>query len=44
LVTDEEIDQMIGVGTEERRKLSREELDREIARELGEDVDKEEAK
>jgi hypothetical protein len=44
LVTDAEIDQMIGVGTEERKKLSREELDREIARELGEDVDKEEAK
>jgi hypothetical protein len=44
LVTDEEIDQMIGANTEERKKLTREELDREIARELGEDVDKEEAK
>ena len=40
LVTDDEIDQMIGVNTEERRKMTREELDREIARELGEDVEK----
>lgn len=44
LVTDDEIDQMIGVNTEERKKMSREELDREIARELGEDVEKDEAK
>jgi len=44
LVTDDEIDQMIGVSTEERKKLTREELDREIARELGEDVEKDEAK
>ncbi|MCA8914594.1 MAG: hypothetical protein KDB90_04210 [Planctomycetes bacterium] len=44
LVTDDEIDQMIGVNTEERKKLTREELDREIARELGEDVEKDEAK
>jgi hypothetical protein len=44
LVTDEEIDQMIGVSTDERKKMSREELDREIARELGEDVEKDEAK
>jgi hypothetical protein len=44
LVTDAEIDQMIGANTEERKKLTREELDREIARELGEDVDKEEVK
>ncbi|MCB9894373.1 MAG: hypothetical protein H6839_07985 [Planctomycetes bacterium] len=44
LVSDEEIDQMIGVSTEERKKLTREELDREIARELGEDVEKDEAK
>ncbi|MCA8937913.1 MAG: hypothetical protein KDB68_17130, partial [Planctomycetes bacterium] len=40
LVTDEEIDQMIGVSTEDRKKMTREELDREIARELGEDVEK----
>ncbi|MCA8913375.1 MAG: hypothetical protein KDB82_16875 [Planctomycetes bacterium] len=40
LVTDDEIDQMIGTNTEERKKMSREELDREIARELGEDVEK----
>ena len=44
LVTDDEIDQMIGTNTEERKKMSREELDREIARELGEDVEKDEAK
>ena len=44
IVSDEEIDQMIGVSTEDRKKLSREELDREIARELGEDVEKDEAK
>ncbi|MBZ0135952.1 MAG: hypothetical protein K8I27_06225 [Planctomycetes bacterium] len=44
LVTDEEIDQMIGVSTDDRKKLTREELDREIARELGEDVEKDEAK
>ncbi|MCZ7605399.1 MAG: hypothetical protein M5U25_04870 [Planctomycetota bacterium] len=44
LVTDDEIDQMIGVSTEERKKLTREELDREIARELGEDVEKDEVK
>jgi hypothetical protein len=41
LVTDAEIDQMIGASTEERKKMTREELDREIARELGEDVEKE---
>jgi hypothetical protein len=40
LVTDDEIDQMIGVDPADRRKLTREELDREIARELGEDVEK----
>lgn len=44
LVTDEEIDQMIGTNTDERKKMTREELDREIARELGEDVEKDEAK
>ncbi|MHC4839668.1 MAG: hypothetical protein ACYTDT_01755 [Planctomycetota bacterium] len=37
LVSDEEIDQMIGVDSGQRKKLSREELDKEIARELGED-------
>jgi hypothetical protein len=41
LVTDEEIDQMIGLEPGERRKLSREELDREIARTLGEDKEEE---
>lgn len=40
LVTDDEIDQMIGVSSADRKKMSREELDREIARELGEDVEK----
>jgi hypothetical protein len=44
LVTDEEIDQMIGVSTDERKKMSREELDREIARELGEGLEEDKAK
>ncbi|MEE9312485.1 MAG: hypothetical protein V3V10_08760 [Planctomycetota bacterium] len=37
LVTDDEIDQMIGIDSGKRKKLTREELDKEIARELGED-------
>lgn len=37
LVTDEEIDQMIGIDSGKRKKMSREELDKEIAHELGED-------
>lgn len=45
LVSDEEIDQMIGVSSDERRKMTREELDKEIARELGEgDVEEEKSK
>lgn len=44
LVTDEEIDQMIGVEPGERKKLTREELDREIARTLGEGHEEEKAK
>jgi hypothetical protein len=41
LVSDDEIDQMIGLEPGERKKLTREELDREIARTLGEDVEEE---
>jgi hypothetical protein len=44
LVTDEEIDNMIGISTDERKKMSREELDREIARELGEGLEEDKAK
>lgn len=44
LVTDDEIDQMIGVDSGARKKLSREELDREIAKTLGEDHEEEKAK
>ncbi len=44
LVTDEEIDQMIGVSTADRKKMSREELDREIARELGEGIEEDKAR
>ncbi len=44
LVTDEEIDQMIGISTDERKKMTREELDREIARELGEGLEEDKAK
>ena len=40
-VSDSEIDEMIGMDTGERKKMTREELDREIARELGEDVHEE---
>lgn len=44
LVTDAEIDQMIGISTDDRKKRSREELDRDIARELGEDLEEDKAK
>ena len=44
LVSDAEIDQMIGISTTERKKKTREELDREIAKELGEAQDEEKAK
>ncbi len=44
LVTDAEIDQMIGISTDDRKKKSREELDRDIARELGEDLEEDKAK
>lgn len=44
LVTDEEIDQMIGVSSADRKKMTREELDKEIARELGEGVEDEKNK
>ncbi|MBK8205767.1 MAG: hypothetical protein IPK87_03115 [Planctomycetes bacterium] len=44
LVTDAEIDQMIGVSTDDRKKKSREELDRDIARELGEDLEEDKSK
>lgn len=44
LVTDDEIDQMIGVAPDERKKKSREELDRDIARELGEDLEEDKNK
>jgi hypothetical protein len=44
LVTDEEIDQMICVDSGTRKKLTREELDREIARTLGEDHEEEKSK
>ena len=44
LVSDAEIDQMIGISTTERKKKTREELDREIAKELGETHDEEKAK
>jgi hypothetical protein len=44
LVTDEEIDQMIGISTSDRKKTTREELDREIARELGEGLEEDKAK
>jgi len=35
---------MIGISTTERKKKTREELDREIAKELGETHDEEKAK
>ena len=41
LVSDEEIDRMIGLEPSERKKMTREELDREIAKELGEDLNEE---
>jgi hypothetical protein len=41
LVSDDEIDEMIGIDPGERKKMTREELDREIARTLGEDVEEE---
>ncbi|MCC6465689.1 MAG: hypothetical protein IT463_10150 [Planctomycetes bacterium] len=41
LVSDAEIDQMIGMDPQARKKMTREELDREIARELGEHVEEE---
>ena len=41
LVSDEEIDRMIGLEPDARKKLTREELDREIAKELGEDLNEE---
>ena len=45
LVSDEEIDQMIGISSTERKKKTREELDKEIAKELGEmGADEEKAK
>jgi hypothetical protein len=44
LVTEDEIDQMIGISTEDRKKTTREELDREIARELGEGLEEDKAK
>ena len=44
LVSDDEIDQMIGVDSGARKKLSREELDREIAKTLGEEQEEEKAK
>lgn len=44
LVTDDEIDQMIGVSPTERKQKSREELDRDIARELGEDIEEDKSK
>jgi hypothetical protein len=45
LVSDAEIDQMIGISTTERKKKTREELDKEIAKELGEmGADEEKAK
>lgn len=44
LVTDAEIDQMIGISTDDRKKKSREELDRDIARELGEDLEEDKSK
>lgn len=42
LVSDSEIDEMIGVDTGERKRMTREELDREIARELGEGLEEDE--
>lgn len=44
LVTDEEIDQMIGVDSGTRKKMTREELDREIAKTLGESHEEEKSK
>jgi hypothetical protein len=44
LVTDDEIDEMIGISPKERKKMTREELDREIARELGEHLEEDKAK
>ncbi|MCC6572850.1 MAG: hypothetical protein IT462_03575 [Planctomycetes bacterium] len=44
LVSDEEIDQMIGMDSKTRKKKTREELDKEIARELGEHEDEEKSK
>jgi hypothetical protein len=45
LVSDDEIDQMIGIAPSERKKKSREELDKEIAKELGElNADEEKSK
>lgn len=44
LVTDDEIDEMIGISPTERKKTTREELDREIARELGEHLEEDKAK
>jgi hypothetical protein len=41
LVSDEEIDEMIGLDPAKRKQMTREELDREIARTLGEDVEEE---
>jgi hypothetical protein len=41
LVSDDEIDEMIGLDPGERKKMTREELDREIARTLGEKVEEE---
>ena len=41
LVSDEEIDRMIGLEPDARKKMTREELDREIAKELGEDLNEE---
>lgn len=41
LVSDAEIDQMIGMDPQARKKMTREELDREIARELGEHAEEE---
>lgn len=44
LVTDDEIDEMIGISPTERKKMTREELDREIAKELGEHLEEDKAK
>ena len=44
LISDDEIDRMIGIDPTKERKISREQLDKEIAEELGEDLNEESEK